>query len=594
MQAPDANADLPPISDRLEALGLTADRLGEDAPPDAWMSVLREWARTLSGDYTRRQAERDAVRGVLAEVGVLAPKRAVDAALEDARPDAPTLEGTGDVGTVGDRVVDIVRTGDGELRWLVADADGVDVVEETADGRRPWRAAVLPWAPIPEARAVKAALNAGARAPLEELAAFVDERVVLPDPSGPWAVKLAAWSLGTYLLDQFVYYPLLLFEGPPERGKTRTAKALLWPAFRGYHTPTPTSATLFRDRAHHRVTLALDVEDLARVLERTDIGDLVLAGFERDGVVRRCTRPDAEPEDQIETFAAYGASILTSNEPIPARSPLASRCIRVRLPEAGGVKVPPAATPEEAASLRARATAWAAATRALGDPLPDVDVPFTGRMADLSAPLIRVLEATAPSRVDRVVELLRDLDRERRAEAADSWEARVAVGLWDARDRVKHGRLYLDDLAEVVNDGRDMDDKLSNQQIGVARKKLGLTKGRGGSRGRTFIKWPGDDRVRALRDRYRVKGEGQDQGPEGVQRLQGGQTGLLDGGPDAEDPAEHPEGVQQHVQTQDPHDVGTSEGAEEAEHPLEGKADTPSPPDDDDLDEFDSATGLGP
>ena len=66
---------------------------------------------------------------------------------------------------------------------------------------------------------------------------------------------------------------------------------------------------LVRDRAWHRVTLALDVEDLPRTIERGDyLGDLLLASYERDGQVRRCTRPDAPPPEQAECLPAYGAA----------------------------------------------------------------------------------------------------------------------------------------------------------------------------------------------------------------------------------------------------------------------------------------------
>ena len=149
-------------------------------------------------------------------------------------------------------------------------------------------------------------------------------------------------------------------QGGSTQGHEGTRVAL-WPASRGMYTPSPSPATIFRDRARHRVTILLDVEDLPRLLQRgSDLGDLVLNSFERDGVIRRCTRPDARPEDQVETFAAYGATIVATNRSVRDSSPLASRCIRLSMPEAGGRLVPDAMRPDEARVLRARAVAWAA------------------------------------------------------------------------------------------------------------------------------------------------------------------------------------------------------------------------------------------
>lgn len=568
------SAELPPIRERLAEIGLLG--LKSPAAPDVWLPALRRWAETLMGDYARRAAERDEVQRLLREAGVQSPAKAVDAALRVVRERAPSIETDTDAGTVGGGIVDAVSTHAG-LAWL-AIQDGTPTIATEIDGRKPWPRRTLPWPTIPSDREVRRALEAGATAPLPELAAFIASRVVLHEPREVWADLLAAWSLGTYLLDEFTYFPLLLFEGPPERGKTRCAKSILWPAFRGIFTPTPTAATLFRDRSRHRVTILVDVEDVSERLARSDLMDLVLAGFERDGVVRRCTRPDAEPENQIETFAAYGASILTSNVPVRAQSPLASRCLRVPLPEAGGVLVPDAATPADAAELRARAVAWAAAHQAMGDPLPEVDVPFTGRMRDLSLPLLRVLAAVAPGRLDRAVKLLVTLDHDRRSEVADSWEGRVAIALWEARHRVEAGRLYHGDILPHVNEGYSEGEQLNEQQVGVARRNLGLQSGRGGRRGRSFVVWPGDAEARALHDRYQpashtpteigsergsaCSASSDGQSPQGFSTLNTPLNTL-----------NTPSDL---FSAGSPHNSATTEHAEHAEHPQRPESETPS------------------
>lgn len=559
--------DLPPIRDRMQRLGLL--NLPEGAPPDEWLAPVQRWAASLDGSHARRAAERERVQSILEEIGVNAPGRVVKGALEDVT-DGNAPDSVASDPTFGDRIVDIVRDGD-ELRWLTAE-DGSVEVEEEVEGRPPWRQGALPWKAVPDADRVVQHLDAGAEAPFQDIAAFIRGRVVLPDPQVPWSCLLAAWTLGTYLLPEFAYFPVILLQGPPERGKTRLGKAILWPSYRGYFTASPTAATVFRDRAFHRCTLMLDVEDVEEVLDHSDLGDLILQGFERGGVVRRCTHPDAEPRDQIETFAAYGATVLTSNEPIRADRPLASRCIPVRLPEARDAEVPDAATPEDAADLRAQATAWAASFRAWGDSLPEADLDLAGRMADLSRPLVRVVRGTAPEAAEGVVRLLHRLDRERRQETAESWEARVALALWDAfqAGEVQNGRVYVEDVQQYANDGRPEEEHLTAQQVGTARKKLGLRKGRGGSRAKTYIRWPGEDEAEQLRNRYTPspppsaedgeKGSGSSASSEtrestGVERAEPSDGGV--------------QGVQRGVQREDPGDVGMTEDLEDPEH-LEG------------------------
>jgi hypothetical protein len=488
--------ELPPLGDRLRQLGT----LGDNPDPEAVQTYLGN-ARAIVGDLEAgdRELARSTLVQQLKDAGVHGPARVVDRYLNPSPPGGRHAARSS-AGTLPPGVVDVVRDGDA-LAWLTVESGKPEIVAEL-EGTELWPAAALPWKPIPDAALVQEALTDGAPAPFADLTAHLARRVVLPEPPEPWAALLAAWVLGTYLLARFVYYPLLLLEGPAERGKTRLGKALLWPAFRGLYTPSPTPATLFRDRAHHRVTLGLDVEDLPAASDRSDLGDLILNSFERDGVVRRCTRPDAPPPAQVETFAVYGATILTTNRTLRPESPLASRCLRVPLPGAGGVRVPDAATPEEAADLRARAVAWAARVCAGQVELPEVEPPFTGRMRDLTAPLLRVLGAVAPEALPGVLELLGTLDRDRRTDAGSSWEARVAVALWDSRSKLEGGRLYIEDLTAVVNEGLPEGQRLAPQNVGVARRNLGLAGGRGGRRGRAYVAWPGDEQARALRDRY--------------------------------------------------------------------------------------------
>ena len=495
------------VADLIRATGL--HELDETPGGDAIETCLRALKKSLDGaDALRRQTVRAEAIRVLGEKKVRGATKLVDAALGGQRERSDSGS-DGHWRTYGDGVVDVVRTDDG-LQWIVIDEAGVSLTDEIS-GRQKWPAHLIPWPTVPTATSVKEALAAGGAAPYAPLKRLIAERVVLPRPAHTWAALLTSWVLGTYLMDDLPYYPLILLEGPAERGKTRLAKALLYPAYRGVLTVSTSPAMLARDRAWHRVTLGLDVEDLPRVIERGDyLGDLLLGSFEQGAQVRRCTRPDAPPPEQAEALPSYGATIVLTNRPIRQGSPLASRCIRVPMPEAGGQIVPDALKPGEAMEYRAQAAAWAALVRASSTPLPDVSVALRGRSRDLALPLLRVLALVAPEDVSSVSDLLLGLERNARAETARSWEARVAVALWDARDLVAGGRLYIRELTAVVNEGVDEADKLTAQQVGLARRQLGLDGGTGGRDKRAYVCWPGNGAAQALRERYET--------PEGPNR----------------------------------------------------------------------------
>lgn len=495
-------APAPTPSDILQEAGLLD--LGENPSMEAVEAALENLAEA-NADVSplRHGVIREGAIQVLARAGIRSPAGLVDAALDIKKSDEPD-ETTDYWRTHGPPIVDLMTSPDG-LCYLIAEPGrGVGIVERV-EGREPWPAKGLPWPAIPDAGAVLYALEAGGHAPWDDLRGLIEERVVLPTPTRAWASLLAAWVLATYLLHRLPYFPLLLLQGPPERGKSRLAKALTWLSFRGIVNVSTSPAMLVRDRAWHRVTLTLDVEDLPKTIARGDyLGDLLLASYESGGQVRRCVRPDADPPDQADSLPAYGSTIVITNRPIRDDSPLASRCISVSMPEAGEQLLPDALSPTEALPLRARCVAWAAQLASDGAELPEVETVFRGRLRDLALPLLRVLALVASSEMESVAALLADVDASRRAEAGRSWEARVAVALWQARDRVVSGRLYMRDITDEVNQGLELDDpeRLTAQQVGTARRGLGIHGGRGGSRGLHYAVWPGDEQAQALHDRY--------------------------------------------------------------------------------------------
>ncbi|MFQ5549613.1 MAG: hypothetical protein ACE5FJ_00065, partial [Gemmatimonadales bacterium] len=80
------------------------------------------------------------------------------------------------------------------------------------------------------------------------------------------------------------------------------------------------------------------------------------------------------------------------------------------LPEAGNATVPDALTPEEAIQLRAQLIAWRASFAAGGKRLPQVKIPFAGRLRDLARPLLQVMKLVAPEYLEGTTRFFQTLD----------------------------------------------------------------------------------------------------------------------------------------------------------------------------------------
>lgn len=481
--------------------------LGEDPPADAVIRTLERLGNLLIGadplivEMCRQVAIATFKLGGYCD----APARLIDAALKASPKKEDEQEYTTHGLTPdGSVIIDIVQRGR-HLEWVTAKpGTGKVKLVRAVPERVQWPRHTLPWK-IPYAKEVEKALTLGAESPFMALFDLFKQRVVLPEPQAQYAVLLATWVLATYRLDEFSYFPELLLEGPPERGKTRIGKAVIFTAFRGIETPSPTPAVIFRNRARHRLGIFLDVTDLPEKLYRSnDIEDLLLHSYERDGVVPRVTHPDAPPPEQIENFAVYGPMILATNKAIKDDSALTSRCIRVPMPEAGGHDVPEALRADEPVTLelRAKCIAWAAHAVASGEVLKPMPRVLKGRLNDLASPLLRVLRVVCPQAIPELIKLLRAGVDVRRKEVSGTKEARVALAIWELRGFVKDLKLANMIVSEHINTTASEGEEISPQQVGYARRSLGLTGTKGGGRGTAYIDWPGDDEAKALHDRY--------------------------------------------------------------------------------------------
>ena len=489
------------LEERLEAHGFLTIK---DAGPDVLDQAVKDFAQDYwtIPEASTKDVYRSAVLKLLKGV-VSAPGRLIDGALAEAKPEDTEAVESGY--TESSNVIDLLNN-EGEKSYLI---DGPKIVTDIAaeDG---WSREKIEniWM-LPKQELVEKYLDQGVDSSKlwAEMAAWFKGKVVLPDPEEGWADLLSAWTLSSHRHQEFNYLPLLYLPGEPERGKTRLGKAIAYLSYRAVYTPSITPATVVRWRDWFGVTLLLDVGDVNVMLERGEMADLVLNSFEKDGRVSKVMHPDLDPWDQVESFSVYGPTIILSNHQLHwTRDNTRTRCIEINLPEAGHRSVPDAVTPrdKDAQDLYAKIVAYSALTHNIK--LGEVDVPLPGRLKDIARPLLQIAQLANPGAKKSIIEVLRKQHQKQKADKADDWNVRVADALWNCRDRVKEGRLFISELRVEVNKGREEREWLTAVHVGNVTKQLGLSKGKGGSTGTTYVNWPDHETAKAIHDRYSQKG----------------------------------------------------------------------------------------
>ena len=98
---------------------------------------------------------------------------------------------------------------------------------------------------------------------------------------------IAAYCFHTYLIDRFQYTPILGFFSIPERGKTRTGRAVVNVSSRGITMVTLREPLILRLAKDHRATIFFDISDLWKKIEAAGVEDIFYNRFEKGGEVGR-------------------------------------------------------------------------------------------------------------------------------------------------------------------------------------------------------------------------------------------------------------------------------------------------------------------
>jgi len=370
---------------------------------------------------------------------------------------------------VFDGLVDVVEA-DGKPAFLVMGSDGPRVAAEAdVGGERvvaPQRN-TMPWL-LPRGDEVLRHYDADDDQRLyADLVAYHRAVSTLPDPA--IYGLLALWDMHTYLLERFHYSPIVCLYGVPERGKTRTGKAMVHVAYRGLHVESLREAYIIRVAAEFCGTLFFDVRDVWRKSLRERAEDLLLQRFERGVSVPRVVHPERGPHQHTAFFSVFGATIIATNQ-APDHI-LETRGVTIAMPEAAE-DFESAVRPEDALPLKERLVAFRA--RNMNTELRDAEKPVRGRLGDILRPLAQLQRLVAPDFEADFLRLAQAFERERAVVKGQSLEAAVIVALLALEEEVSGGVIPLKRVGALVNSDRPERERVSPQRLGLVMRSLGL------------------------------------------------------------------------------------------------------------------------
>ena len=328
---------------------------------------------------------------------------------------------------------------------------------------------------VPSEDGVLAALRTwdarSARALFGDVAEYIANSAVLPEPQSSWADLLAAWVFHTLDQEHVTQSPILYMYGPPGHGKSRLGSALLNIAFRGVRTVSIRAAHLIRYAEDLAATTFLDLNSVNALTHDGEVVDLLLSRFEKGLIATRIYDPGAGPFRGVKHHTLFGPTIIATNAPIQNPA-LVSRCIALTMPEASARARDAATTEEDARPLRERLVAWRAHRLKVGGSAA-VAKATPGRLGDITRPLLQVACDVAPERSDSILAVVSELAVENRAARSQSDEARILTVLLNANGAVRNGCLPVKALTHAVNSATP-GLKMTPQAVGHRLKFLGI------------------------------------------------------------------------------------------------------------------------
>ena len=281
---------------------------------------------------------------------------------------------------------------------------------------------------------------------------------------------LAAYVMHTYLMEKFEYSPIIWLYSIPERGKTRTGKAITYTSFRGVHLITLSTPYIIRLAQNSKATIFFDVSDLQKQMMKNSVYDIMLNRFEKGAKVSRVFHPLKGAFADTTHFAVFGPTVAATNEPI--NDILSTRAIQIIMPESGR-SFPDDVKHADGLVFRERLLAFRA--RWLDKDLPDVEKPCSGRLGDILKPLRQIVNMVCADE-KWFMDFARDVETQRKASNNDSLDAQVISAIIDSRKALTKGHMMHEDILGSLNRNKSDSEKISSQKLGKITTRLGFEK----------------------------------------------------------------------------------------------------------------------
>jgi putative DNA primase/helicase len=381
-------------------------------------------------------------------------------------------------------LIDLVLD-DGKVAFLVKEADQLKIIQEVdQEGVTlvPPPMAKIPF-PLPRGQEVIKAYQAkGNDVDLyDDLVAY--HKGISELPGEAYYDLIVAWELQTYLTENFQYSPIICFFAVPERGKSRTGKAMINLAYRGIRVESIREPYIFRTAEHFRACLFFDVMDVWKKTEKSGSQDILLNRFEKGVKVPRVLYPEKGPFEDTVYFDVFGPTIIATNAEV--HKILETRAIQINMPQTNK-PFENDVTPEAALPFKERLLAFRA--KYLDKPLPDVPKPASGRLGDILKPILQIIHLVKPEREGAFLNLVKEIEVQRQIEKANSLEAQILKAIQSAMDETNRGVLALKVITQKFNEGKGERFQFTEKRMGGKLRSLGFKMGSTGT-GAAAIIW---------------------------------------------------------------------------------------------------------
>jgi hypothetical protein len=309
----------------------------------------------------------------------------------------------------------------------------------------------------------------------EDLKTYFKRFSYLPDEQ--WLVLIMSVFL-SYIQDHddIHYLPYILFFAVPERGKSKTGKAMTYVCYRGIHVVELREANLFRYARDIGATLFFDIMNLWKKAVDNKVEDILLLRYERGARVSRVLYPEKGAFKDMEHYDVFGSTIFATNEAVDKI--LDTRCIPINMPNKPGRYEDP--EPDKAQKLKERLTAWRASV--FDKPLPEIEIvpELNGRLWDISRPMLQVCRLVYPEGVQFLEEVLINISAQKKEEKGAYIEGQIVNVLAELSpikdEGITEWNIMTSEVLSKLNEDRPEERKLTAQYLGKKLKAIGINK----------------------------------------------------------------------------------------------------------------------